>query len=117
MVVKAIKQAACSSSVGPDSIPIVFWQNLNSSLFDVLARLFTDMINQNFIPASWKTGIVVPVFKGKVSKLEIANYRPITITDTISMGCERILVSEISDKYSKLISDNQYGFKAKHNTF
>ena len=84
MVVKAIKQAACSSSVGPDTIPILIWQNLNNSLCDVLARLFTDMIYQNFIPASWKTGIVIPVFKGKRSKLEIANYRPITITDTFS---------------------------------
>ena len=58
----------------------------------------------------------IPLFKGKGLKTSVTNYRPITITDSISKIFERVIVSIINKDYSKLISNNQHGFKARYST-
>ena len=84
MVVFAIKKASFSPAIGPDLIPITFWKSLSNPISEILASLFTSMINENFVLNSWKTGELIPLFKGKGLKTSVTNYRPITITDSIS---------------------------------
>ena len=63
------------------------------------------------VPKKWKEANIMPIFK-KGSKLERANYRPVSLTSTMS----KILASIIRDKimnYLKLkrfISSSQNGF-------
>ena len=73
----------CLFKAIPDDIPITLWKSLKNSLSAVLAKIFTMMINENYIPCSWKIGIVTFIYeyKGKESK----SYHPITNTSTISM--------------------------------
>ena len=61
------------------------------------------------IPQEWKLANVVPVHK-KDAKMDVANYRPISLTCLIMKIFEKIIRDEILLKCSHLLNENQHGF-------
>ena len=84
MVLETINSMGLNSAHGPDKIPMKFWKNIKYSVAKPLAYMFTLFLNQNYIPTNWKNATIVPIFKGKGSKYEPENYRPISLTCAIA---------------------------------
>lgn len=105
-----------SSSSGPDNIPIIFWKFLSHRISRDLAFIFSKLINSNYIPTSWKMGIVTPLYKGSGEKSAVRNYRPLTITDSLSKIFEKVLVNYMTGQINSFISPHQHGFTQGRST-
>jgi hypothetical protein len=58
----------------------------------------------------WRTANISPKFK-KGSKLDVSNYRPISITSIVSKLFESLIRDHVVDYFSiNLFHTNQYGF-------
>ena len=76
------------------------------------------MFNTGIFPDKLKIAKVVPIFK-KGDKLNINNYRPISLLPAISKVIEKIMADQLSEFFEnmKLLSNSQYyGFRSGHST-
>ncbi len=78
-----------------------------------LASLFNNCINTGSFPNEWKIAQVTPVYKGKRSKSDINNYRPIAVLPPIVKLFESILAANITDYFERnnLFHKSQFGFR------
>ena len=89
--------------------------------FPVLAPILLNLINkslaQGFFPQSHKRAKILPTFKNK-DKLNIANYRPISILPVISKVYEKVFYCRHYDYFStnNILSTSQFGFRSGANT-
>ena len=77
-----------------------------------LVHLFNVSLRTASVPKYWKMACVTPIYKGKGSKSDPSNYRPISITTTISKLFESIVKNQLSDYFANnnLFSPNQSAF-------
>ena len=70
------------------------------------------MYKQNTFPNILKTADVTPVYK-KGNRLEPENYRPISVTPTLSKIFERLQLEQLTHHLTlnSLINKNQLGFQ------
>ena len=102
----------------PDGIPDILFQNLSEELCRPLSILFQLSFNQKEIPEEWKIADIIPIYKGKGNKCDVNNYRPISLTSTISKVMKSIIYSKIVNHCSKfnIINTEQHDFRDKHST-
>ena len=100
-----------NKSQGPDNIHPKILKEANEVLAKPLQKIFETSFKMKQIPLDWKTADISAIFK-KGNKLDVGNYRPISLTCI----CCKIMESIIRDhifKYfidNKLFSSNQFGF-------
>ncbi len=109
----AVKGLRRNKAIGLDFIE-------NDHLMDaitILAPLFTQYFNlvfsTGFLPETWLTGTINPIYKGKGSRLDPNSYRPITILSCFGKLFTRILNNRLSkfiDAYG-ILHPNQAGFR------
>lgn len=82
-----------------------------------LTRLVNDSLNTGVFYKSLKIGVISPIHKSK-SKIELTNYRPITILPVFSKTLEYVMLRRMEEHIdiNKLIFPNQFGFLKKTNT-
>ena len=82
-----------------------------------LALLFNKSMHSSKVPADWKNANVIPIYK-KGSKVEPANYRPISLTSVIVKVMERTLKERMMNHLltNNLIKASQHGFLPKKST-
>ena len=87
-------------------------KNMATHLSWPLAMLFERSMSFIFIPREWKVAKIVPILK-KGNPLKVNNYRPISLTSTISKVMERIINDHIFSHLStnNLIGRHQFGFQ------
>ena len=66
-----------------------------------LTQLFNQPLNEGVVPDSWKTVIVVPIFK-KGDKSIASIYRPISLTSLVSKLLESIVVKKNQTSFRKI---------------
>ena len=68
-------------------------------------------------PDELKIAKVIPIFKKDDPPL-FKKYRPISLLPTIAKLIEKIIITQLSSYFNdtKLLFDNQYGFRQKHST-
>ena len=115
-IISIIKVLRSSRSCGPDGLPNIFWKNVVIKLATPLEILFNKLLHSRFVPPSWKMGLIRPIYKGKGAKTSVENYRPISTTDTLSRIFEKCLIYLLLDKYNKIISPSQHGFRYARST-
>jgi hypothetical protein len=64
--------------------------------------LFNKSLNLGHVPRDWKLARVTPLYKGKGSKSELGNYRPISVISHIP----KIIEKFVSFSFNKFLSDN-----------
>src|SRR5437867_7966284 len=71
------------------------------------------------IPINWKTSYVNPILKPNKDAKDLASYRPISITTTLSKIIEKMIVSRLSWFLEKnsLLNPAQAGFRKKFSTY
>lgn len=86
-----------------------------------ITRPLTYIVNLSFAtgkyPTAFKTAIIKPVYKNG-NKLDIGNYRPISLISNLGKILEKILKARIDKFLTKfnILADNQYGFREKRST-
>ena len=123
-VIQVIDRLKNKSSEGIDGIS----NNLIKTAKYVFAKPLTLIINQmlhsGIFPEQLKVSKIIPLHKAN-DKLLLTNYRPIGSTTiyvylmpSISKIFEYILIEQLTNHFieNKLLSPQQYGFRAKHST-
>ena len=82
-----------------------------------LTLLINQVLNTEQFPDKLKVAKVIPIFKKNDPTL-FTNYRPISLLPVISKVLERIMNNQLLMYFTntKLLSDNQYGFRPHHST-
>ena len=83
-------------------------------------RLLLDFYNaiweKGEVPADWKEAIVVSIYKGKGVDTDPANYRPISLLNSIYKVFASMLQSRLSAIHESHLRQTQYGFRAGRST-
>ena len=75
------------------------------------------MLNSGIYPGQLKMLKVVPLFKANDNSV-LTKYRPIALLPSKSKNFEYILLEQLTNHFieHKLLSPQQYGFRAEHST-
>ena len=98
-------------------VPAKFLKIIIEHIADILCTLYNDCMAIGQYPDVFQVGKVVPIYK-QGSKVNIGNYRPISLLPTLNKIFEKILHKRIYDFLSKfnIFSDRQFGFREGYNT-
>lgn len=99
------------NGTSPDQISYKILKNCADSLSPIVTELFRTILDSGEVPALWKTSIVVPIFK-KGNPEDCSNYRPISLTCTLSRTLERLVVRAMLRFFTEtsFFDKNQFGF-------
>jgi hypothetical protein len=104
-------------SQGHDDISNKLLKTIYPSIKTPLLHILNISITKCYVPEEWKMAKVIPIFKkGKTE--DCGNYRPISLLPTISKLIEKIVAKQVINymETHKLITSEQFGFRAKHET-
>ena len=112
-----IETLVTNKAVGEDLISHRVLKNIKRAISKPLCKLFNKSLRDCVFPDSWKSAIVMPLFKKGDSHL-VSNYRPISLLSCVAKLMERVVYKHI---YNHLISNNliypkQSGFLNGHST-
>ena len=112
--IKSLKQ---SNSKGFDGLSNNILKSIYPSILPALNIIFNKSIESGIFPECMKIAIVKPLYKAK-SKLEICNYRPISLLPVISKILEKIIHSRLTNFFKKynILYEGQYGFRKLRST-
>ena len=98
-------------SAGPDGIHPCVLKETAASVSEPLSIIYNATLKEGKIPGAWKDNHVVPIHK-KGSKMDVRNYRPISLTSVPCKILESILRDKIVDHLMEndLLCDEQHGF-------
>ena len=114
---KQLRNIKINKSTGLDDIGPKFLHDGADALTPIVTFLINLSISQKIVPNCTKRAKVTPIHK-KNSKLEVGNYRPISILPTISKILEKAVHSQVEHhcKNNNLIYHLQSGFRPSHST-
>lgn len=85
-----LKTLKTGKAAGPDSIDNRLLKELSRPLSTPLTDLFNFSLAKGKVPSLWKQAHVTPIFK-KNDPSDVANYRPISLLNTIGKVLEKIV--------------------------
>ena len=101
-----------SSAPGPDGMSYSFIRFSGDILLCHCLRLFKFFLSAGDIPEVWRIATVFPIYKGKGSKAQCCNYRPISLTPVLCKIMERLVKQSLMTYLlsNNLLKDSQHGF-------
>ena len=114
---KLINQLEEKKANGPCSIPTFFLKIVSPNASVILANIFNECLQSGTYPDCLKKASIKPLHK-KASKLDVSNYRPISLLSNINKLYEKLIHSRLSEFFNQhnTIFKNQFGFRERHNT-
>ncbi len=112
MVRKCLCKLKLEYGAPSGSVPLAVFKILSFELAEPLSILFSKIIQDRIIPASWLNADITPVYKKNDPSLAI-NYRPISITVPVSRIFETVVFKDQllwNFRSRGLISMDQFGF-------
>jgi hypothetical protein len=95
---------------GNDQYPPIFViKSCLNSFSSILCSFFTTYVIFNLIPQCFKAANVIPLFKGKGSRRQSKNYRPIAILNVYCKIFERYLFCRLSTRIESQLIPEQHG--------
>lgn len=109
LVLKGLKN---TTSCGWDGVQNSILRNSEATLAKRIEGIFNIIISEATYPTRCKIQKVIPVYK-KGDKLDVGNYRPISLQLSVNMVIEKLLYSQLSKflEDNKLLYTHQYGFR------
>lgn len=95
-----------------NDIPFKVIQHAALNLIHPLTHIFNLSVDNGVFPTMMKTSKVIPIYKGKGSKLDLDKHRGVAIVNTFSKVFEKLASSRLIkflNKY-KFFDENQFGF-------
>lgn len=112
-VIRYIALLKKNKAPGIDKITSEILKACIHTIAPVITHLINVIFKTGVCPSHFKTALIVPIHKGgSISDAE--NYRPISLTSSISKIFERALKDRITgfiDRYN-ILSDRQFGFRS-----
>ena len=104
-------------SSGPNSIPVKILKLLKNDISQQLSDIFNMSFLTGQFPSVLKIAKVIPIHK-KQSKVDYANYRPISLLSNIEKIIEKLMYKRLSNflDINNLIYSLQFGFQQKYST-
>ena len=97
-------------ATGPDGIPMLILKKLNKELSHSLHPIFQKIKQTSEFPHNWKCATVIPVHK-KDSKIDVKNYRPVSLLICVSKVFERCVYLPLYEFLRSKFSASQHGFR------
>ena len=100
-----------------DEIPLRIFKMCPDHVLDFLTNLINKVLKGGKMPTALKRSLIIPVHK-RGSKLEVNNYRPISLLSYIDKLIEKAMCTRLYDylNQSEAINPNQFGFRENHST-
>ncbi|GMR33079.1 hypothetical protein PMAYCL1PPCAC_03274, partial [Pristionchus mayeri] len=112
----AIRSLSPKCNLSPDGIPNIVYSRCKFSIISPLLIIFNKSLLNNSTPKIWKKAIVKPI--PKTSSNAINNFRPISLTCSVTKIFEKILIFEITEYLdaNNLFDPYQAGFRLHRST-
>lgn len=111
---KCVKKLKTGKAAGNDEIPYEFYKEGGNGIIEGMHGLFKNVWSEERVPRKWNESRVTLLHKGgHKSKKELKNYRPITLTDTISKVFCGVLNERLKGIFerNKVMGEEQNGFR------
>ena len=114
---KELKELNENKSTGLDGISPRFLKDGADILCKPIAHIVNLSLSNCIVPTAFKEARITPLYK-KNSKLEVGNYRPVSVLSTVSKILERAVYNQLEDylQNSKLLYKFQSGFRKYFST-
>ena len=106
-----------NKAAGLDKIPARLLKDAEMELAPSITYLVNKSISDGIVPDLWKVARVTPLHKSD-DKLQVENYRPISVLPVLSKVVERVVHSQLNAHLHQLdfLYQHQYGFRRGHST-
>ena len=108
-VTQALNRMKRRKATGPDGTAADIFKD-NAILLPLVTKLFNSVLESGNIPKRWRTSYVTPIYKGKGSADDPANYRCISLASHVPKLFTSILSNRLLLQCLPQLSDNQHGF-------
>ena len=94
-----------------------FLKIMTSEISESLCMIFNESFSKGIFPDHMKLAMILPFFKGG-SKLEVSNYRPVSVLPIISKLLEKLMLKRLTSfmEKNKIIYEHQFGFQKNRST-
>ena len=112
MLLTLIRSLDINKSHGFDQISIRMLKICDSSLIKPLSIIFINALNSGVFPSPWKKANIIPIHK-KGDKMDIKNYRPISLLPICGKLFEKVIYNSIYKYYemNNILNVHQSGFR------
>ena len=118
-IIKCIDKAKCGKAAGPeDGINAEVYKALKEYLVPPMKDIFNCVMKTEVIPATWRNGTIINLYKCDGSKLCMKNYRGIMLLCILGKLYNSILAGRLTTYCvdQKILNDAQDGFIPKRGT-
>ena len=118
LILEQLKALKPQKGTGLDGIWPRFLKDGADALTDVVTYLVNLSITSKIVPACTKHAKVIPMYKKK-SKLDVWNYRPVSVLTSISKVLEKAVHCQVEwyCNANNIISPMQSGFRKSFSTY
>ena len=112
----ALNKLKTKKAPGPDEVGNELFLLLDDDNTLKLLEFYSKIWESGSIPSTWKEAIVVLLYKGKGLDTDPANYRPISLLNSIYKVFASMLQARLSSIHETLMRNTQFGFRAGKGT-
>ena len=115
---KIISKLKNSKSSGLDNIDTYILKLAKNAIVPSVCHILNLSLKTCRFPNKWKIAKVVPLYKGKGSKLEPKNYRPVAILPILSKVLERAMFQQMVNYMdtNRFYNPNHHAYRSFHST-
>ena len=104
------------SGVGPDQISAWLLKAGGRALAVIVLELINQILAARHVPAVWRGGRFVVLFKGKGSASDPDNYRGILVSDHLGKILTALMQRYLNPLYGRVVGESQFGAVAGRGT-
>jgi len=101
---------------GPDHTANELFKLLDDESAQMLLEFYNKIWEVEEVPDEWKEAIVVSIYKGKGADTDPANYRPISLLNSIYKVFAAMLQKRLASIHETHLRSTQYGFRPQRGT-
>ena len=117
-IIEALREMKGKSAPGPDGVSTMFFKANKKHFIEILFTLFNKIMNSERFPEKWASALVVPLWKGKGSKMDVNNYRGIALQQCVGKVFVKIITKRLKTWCNKeeVLTEFQAGFRSEYST-
>lgn len=115
-VTAALNKVRSGRAAGPDGIAPELLKCALDPVGMILHKLFQCVWKEGKVPADWRDGMIISLYKGKGSKSDCSSYRPITLLSVPGKVFAHVILARIKPLLYRNRRPQQSGFTASRGT-
>lgn len=113
-----IKSLKTHKAPGLDVIKNIALKNLPDNIISSIRNITNSILISGYFPEQWKKAKIILIPKTVKNRMEISNYRPISLLSCLGKIVEKIIQGRIDNftTTNNVLPDEQFGFRKEHCT-